>query len=147
MRTPFQHFALRLFKFSWLFLFVLPGNASDKISLDQYLTRIDIADTFNKRKKGLMFQKSIPGDYGMFFIWNSSKIQCMWMKNTLVPLSVAYIDSQGKIIDIYDMVPLSKASICSSKPLPYALEVNKDWFNDNNINIGDTIDLKNILKK
>ena len=147
MRTPFQHFALRLFKFTWLFLFVLPGNASDKISLDQYLTKIDIADTFNKRKKGLMFKKSIPGDYSMFFIWNSSKIQCMWMKNTFVPLSVAYIDSKGKIIDIYDMVPLSKASICSSKPLPYALEVNKDWFNDNNINIGDTIDLKNILKK
>ena len=69
MRTPFQHFALRLFKFTWLFLFVLPGNASDEISLGQYLTKIDIADTFNKRKKGLMFKKSIPGDYGMFFIW------------------------------------------------------------------------------
>jgi len=94
-----------------------------------------------------MFKKSMPDNHGMFFIWDFPKKQCMWMKNTFFPISVAYIDAQGKIIDIYDMVPLSNASVCSSKPFPYALEVNKDWFNDNNINIGDTIDLKNILKK
>ena len=94
-----------------------------------------------------MFKKSMPDNHGMFFIWDFPKKQCMWMKNTFFPISVAYIDAQGEIIDIYDMVPLSNASVCSSKPLPCALEVNKGWFNDNNINIGDTINLKNILIK
>ena len=108
---------------------------------------LSIANTNESRSKGLMFQSSLKKNHGMIFIWPSSKKQCMWMKNTFFPISVAYIDAQGEIIDIYDMVPLSNASVCSSKPLPYALEVNKGWFNDNNINIGDTINLKNILIK
>ena len=68
------------------------------------------------------------------------------MKNTPVALNVAYIDSKGKIIDIYDMVPLSRASICSSAPVLYALEVNKGWFKVNDINIGDTINLERSLR-
>jgi uncharacterized membrane protein (UPF0127 family) len=64
-----------------------------------------------------MFKKSMPDNHGMFFIWDFPKKQCMWMKNTFFPISVAYIDAQGEIIDIYDMVPLSNASVCSSKPL------------------------------
>ena len=105
MRKLFQHFDLKFFKFTWLFLLVLSSNASSEISLNQYLSKIEIADTFNERKKGLMFKKSMPDNHGMFFIWDFPKKQCMWMKNTFFPISVAYIDAQGEIIDIYDMVP------------------------------------------
>jgi uncharacterized membrane protein (UPF0127 family) len=69
----------------------------------------------------------------------------MWMKNTYVPLSVAYIDIRGKIIEIYDMVPFSKDSVCSTKAAKYALEVNSGWFEEKNINIGDSIEIKKVL--
>ena len=63
----------------------------------------------------------------------------------IVPLSVAYIDIRGKIIEIYDMVPFSKDSVCSTKAAKYALEVNSGWFEEKNINIGDSIEIKKIL--
>ena len=93
-----------------------------------------------------MYKKAIPEDYGMFFIWNTKKVQCMWMKNTYIPLSVAYMDGSGKIINIYDMVPLSKISVCSDRPALYALEVNRGWYKRNNIKVGDILDLDKILQ-
>ena len=67
------------------------------------------------------------------------------MKNTYVPLCVAYIDIRGKIIEIYDMVLFSKDSVCSTMAAKYALEVNSGWFEEKNINIGDSIEIKKIL--
>ena len=92
-----------------------------------------------------MYRRSISKDYGMLFIWPYERKQCMWMKNTYVPLSVAYIDIRGKIIEIYDMVPFSKDSVCSTMAAKYALEVNSGWFEEKNINIGDSIEIKKIL--
>ena len=70
----------------------------------------------------------------------------MWMKNTLIPLSVAYISDTGEIIDIYDMVPLSKISVCSKEPALYALEVNQGWFDKNDLRSGDFINIKTLLQ-
>ena len=70
----------------------------------------------------------------------------MWMKNTYIPLSVAYMDRSGKIINIYDMVPLSKISVCSDRPALYDLEVNRGWFKRTNIKVGDVLDLDKILQ-
>ena len=92
-----------------------------------------------------MFRNSIPKNYGMFFIWEYQKKQCMWMKNTFIPLDVAYINNKGEILEIYDMVPLSKKSVCSRNYAKYALEVNSGWFKDNNINIGDVIDIETAI--
>jgi hypothetical protein len=94
--------------------------ASDVISLEKILPNIDVVSEYKDRQKGLMFKRYIPEDYGMFFIWDRKKVQCMWMKNTYIPLSVAYIDKSGEIMNIYDMVPLSKTSVCS-KNLLYTL--------------------------
>ena len=70
----------------------------------------------------------------------------MWMKNTLIPLSVAYIGDTGEIIGIYDMVPLSKISVCSKEPALYALEVNQGWFDKNDLRSGDFINIKTLLQ-
>ena len=92
-----------------------------------------------------MFRKSISKNYGMFFIWDYKRQQCMWMKNTSLSLSVAYISNKGEILEIYDLAPFSKKSVCSKNSVKYALEVNKDWFEKNNINIGDVINIKAII--
>ena len=70
-----------------------------------------VSNTDLSRKRGLMNQASLEKDSGMIFIWPSAKKQCMWMKNTSLPLSVAYMSSNGRILEIYDMVPFSEDSI------------------------------------
>jgi uncharacterized membrane protein (UPF0127 family) len=130
----------------YIFLFlVYELDASDTINIEELLPNIEIVSTFEDRKKGLMFRQSISDDFGMFFIWEYKKEQCMWMKDTFIPLSLAYISNDGEVIDIYDMVPFSRKSFCSSKPVKYALEVNKNWFKENNISIGDTLEIKGIV--
>tara|TARA_B100000900_G_scaffold244873_1_gene208237 strand:+ start:607 stop:1056 length:450 start_codon:yes stop_codon:yes gene_type:complete len=130
----------------YIFLFlVYELDASDTINIEELLPNIEIVSTFEDRKKGLMFRQSISDDFGMFFIWEYKKEQCMWMKDTFIPLSLAYISNDGEIIDIYDMVPFSRKSVCSSKPVKHALEVNKNWFKENNISIGDTLEIKGIV--
>ena len=130
----------------YIFLFlVYELDASDTINIEELLPNIEIVSTFEDRKKGLMFRQSISDDFGMFFIWEYKKEQCMWMKDIFIPLSLAYISNDGEIIDIYDMVPFSRKSVCSSKPVKHALEVNKNWFKENNISIGDTLEIKGIV--
>ena len=146
MSKLLKHSALKLFSFTFLFLFFVSAESKETIFLQKYLTNIEIAQEYQDRKIGLMFRESLADDSGMFFIWDSKKIQCMWMKNTLIPLSVAYISDTGEIIDIYDMVPLSEISVCSKEPALYALEVNQGWFNKNDIHTGDFINIKTLLQ-
>ena len=138
--------ALELFSLTFLFLFFISAESKETIDLQKYLTHIEIAKDYQDRKIGLMFRDSLADNRGMFFIWDRKKIQCMWMKNTLIPLSVAYISDTGEIINVYDMVPLSKISVCSKEPALYALEVNKGWFNKNDIHSGDFINIKKLLQ-
>jgi len=98
-----------------------------------------VANTNESRSKGLMFQESLEKNHGMIFIWPLSKKQCMWMKNTSLSLSVAYLSQDGKILEIYDMAPFSEQSICSTQKVRMALEVNQGWFKKNKILIGDKI--------
>ena len=100
-----------------------------------------VANTNESRSKGLMFQESLEKNHGMIFIWPLSKKQCMWMKNTSIPLSVAYLSTDGRVLEIYDMVPFSEESICSSKKARMAVEVNQGWFSKNQISEGDKINL------
>ena len=98
-----------------------------------------VSNTDATRRKGLMNKKILEKNTGMIFIWPSSKRQCMWMKDTPLPLSVAFISSNGRILEIYDMVPFSEESICSIQRARMAVEVNQGWFKKNNIIVGDTI--------
>ena len=80
------------------------------------------------RAQGLMHRKSMAQNAGMLFVFDSPAVHCMWMKNTLIPLSVAFIDDRGAIVNIADMEPHSEASHCAAQPVRYALEMNRGWF-------------------
>jgi hypothetical protein len=76
----------------------------------------------------------------MVFLFESPASVCMWMKNTLIPLSVAFIDDNGKIVNIEDMQPQTTDSHCGKKPIRYALEMNRGWFKQKNIKAGSKVD-------
>ena len=99
----------------------------------------EIAEKTEDRNHGFMERKNIPDGTGMLFIFDRDQILAFWMKNTPHPLSIAYIDSKGKIRDIYDMTPYSTASIKSSGSVRYALEVPQGWYKKNGITVGDTV--------
>ena len=113
--------------------------ASKEVNIEKLLSNIEIADNYSKRKKGLMYRDNIDKDFGMLFIWDKEEIQCMWMKNTSIPLSIAFIKEEGVISDIYNLYPFSTLSVCSTDKVKYAREVNRDWFKRNEINRGDTV--------
>ena len=138
--------ALKLLSFSFLISINISAESKGFIALEKYLSQIEVVSTLEDRNTGLMFRKSLPDDGGMIFVWDRKKIQCMWMKNTLIPLSVAYIEDTGEIIGIYDMVPLSMKSVCSKKPVLYALEVNKGWFEKNEFHVGDFINISTVIQ-
>ena len=146
MSRPLKRSALKLLSFSFLISINISAESKGFIALEKYLSQIEVVSTLKDRNTGLMFRKSLPDDGGMIFVWDRKKIQCMWMKNTLIPLSVAYIEDTGEIIGIYDMVPLSMKSVCSKKPVLYALEVNKAWFKKNEFHVGDFINISTVIQ-
>lgn len=99
----------------------------------------EIADTYETRQRGFMERESIPDGTGMLFVFESDRILSFWMKNTPPPLSIAYIDSEGKIRDIFDMKPYSLSEIVSTVSVRYALEVPQGWFERTGVKVGDTV--------
>ena len=107
-----------------------------ELAAGMHLIRAEVADSMGTRMQGLMYRKSMPQGAGMVFVFEESATHCMWMKNTLIPLSVAFIDESGAIINIADMQPHSEQSHCAARPARYALEMNKDWFAQRGIKPG-----------
>lgn len=108
---------------------------------------VEIANTPEKRATGLMNRESIPANSGMLFIFEDESIQEFWMKNTLIPLDIIWIDTNSKIVDIKQAEPCTKdpcAIYTPSKEARYALEINQSQASRNNIEIGDSVTLKNI---
>jgi len=93
----------------------------------------EVAKNPNDRAIGLMGRKSLPENHGMLFVFERAGTQCFWMKNTFVPLSIAFLRDDGSITNIADMEPLTTKSHCSSEPVTLALEVNQGWFAKRNI--------------
>jgi uncharacterized protein len=124
-------------------LLSLPAAAQDvpvvQLNAGMHLIRAELAADFNTRARGLMFRASMPQNAGMLFIFDEAGAQCMWMKNTLIPLSVAFIDDAGAIINIADMQPQTEDSHCASRPARYALEMNRGWFAARGIKPGSRI--------
>ena len=146
MSRQYQNFVQKSFKYIFLSFLSLSVISEEKISIESLFSKIEVVSNSQERKLGLMYRENLPYDNAMFFIWEYKKRQCMWMRNTYIPLNVAYLDSSGKILEIYDMVPLSDESVCSKKRVRYALEVNLNWFEDNTILVGDVLDISNLVK-
>jgi len=107
-----------------------------QLATGMHLIRAELADSMGTRMEGLMHRKSMPQGSGMVFVFDETATHCMWMKNTLIPLSVAFIDDAGAIINIADMQPHSEQSHCAARPARYALEMNRGWFAQRGIKPG-----------
>jgi uncharacterized membrane protein (UPF0127 family) len=99
-----------------------------QLKAGMHLIRAEVAADFSTRGRGLMHRKSLAPNAGMLFIFDGPAIHCMWMKNTYIPLSVAFLDEKGEIINIADMQPHSEQSHCAARPALYALEMDRGWF-------------------
>jgi hypothetical protein len=101
-----------------------------------------VAATTEQRMTGLMYRKEMPQHEGMLFVFDYPMQQCFWMKNTLLPLSVAFIHDDGTIANIEEMQPQTLDSHCSAKPVRYVLEMNKGWFAKRGIKAGAKLEGK-----
>ena len=104
----------------------------------QILT-VEIAETEAQRNQGLMHRKTLKDGAGMLFVFERDQILSFWMKNTLIPLSIAYISYDGTITDIRDMYPKNESSVHSSRSVRYALEVPQGWFEKVGVKAGDKV--------
>lgn len=107
----------------------------------EIVVKAEIASTFDERKNGFMFRQEIPDGTGMLFIFEEEQVLDFWMKNTPHPLSIAYIDKNGRIRDILDMTPYSLENVTSSTKVLYALEVPQGWYGKVNVKVGDRLKL------
>ncbi len=159
-------------EFFFFFILITIGNCCMLISCDnknnsksdlaflkigEHTAWIEIANTDEKRTLGLMYRQKLAKDSGMLFVYHTSEILSFWMKNTHVPLSIAFIKQDGKISDILDMKPYDGSPdfmlprYASTQPVRYALEMQQGWFQEKNIKVGDVVTfpekIKPLLKK
>lgn len=126
-----------------LIAFTQSAQARDnriKLHLNGHAIRAEVARTPAERAKGLMNRRSMGKNDGMLFVFEQPQVVSMWMKNTLIPLSVAFIDEQGRIINIAEMLPETLDSHSSLALAKYALEMNAGWFDKHNILAGKSVD-------
>jgi len=98
-----------------------------------------VAATSEQREIGLMFRKNMPQHEGMLFVFESPSRLCFWMKNTLLPLTAAFIAEDGTIVNLENMKPLTTDSHCSAKPVRFVLEMNQGWFAKKGVKAGSKI--------
>ena len=109
-----------------------------RIDLTAGMYRIDtqLATTERQREIGLMFRKEMPQQEGMLFVFEIPGVQCFWMRNTILPLTAAFVADDGTIVNLADMKPMTEDSHCSAKPVRYVLEMNQGWFAKRGIKAG-----------
>ena len=112
-----------------------------RIELNAGIHRIDaeVAADQQNRMQGLMNRRSMGSNQGMLFIFTHADRHCMWMRNTLLPLSVAFMDERGRILNIEDMKPQTDDNHCAATPARFALEMNQGWFASKGIKAGQRI--------
>ena len=99
-----------------------------KLNAGMHMLDVQLAQTPEQRQIGLMWRKEMPQHEGMLFVFEQAATQCFWMRNTLIPLSAAFLADDGTIVNIADMKPQSDDSHCSEKPVRFVLEMNVGWF-------------------
>ena len=110
-----------------------------QLALNDIAITVEYAHSFEQRARGLMHRADLCAECGMLFEFNRPRVAGFWMKNTLIPLDIAYIDSKGVIADIKPMHPLVLESVPSSRPVKYALEMNQGWFAKKGVRVGDKV--------
>lgn len=134
--------------FVWLMLPFASSMATESVSelptvklkIGKTVIKVELAKTEDERAKGLMFRKHLNKNSGMLFDFGAPAKVCMWMKNTYIPLSVAFIDQDGVIVNIEDMEPLTTSPHCSNGWVRYALEMQQGWFAAGKIEYGSKVE-------
>ncbi|GKS68377.1 hypothetical protein W03_03810 [Nitrosomonas sp. PY1] len=133
-----------------LLSFVIPINVSAQngpqprlpaieLTTHIHVIRAEIARTTQEQTLGLMYRQSMDNHEGMLFIYDQLGIRCFWMRNTLIPLTIAFIADDGTIVNTKDMQPETENTHCSSRPVRFALEMNQGWFMERGIKVGSKI--------
>lgn len=123
----------------------VPGWAQQKqlplleLSAGMHRVEAEVAATPESRQTGMMLRTTMPPHRGMLFVFTDTAKHCMWMRNTLLPLSVAFLDERGRVLNIEDMQPKSEDNHCAAKPARYALEMNLGWFRSRGVVAGFSI--------
>ena len=113
---------------------------SQSLVIQGHEIRVEVADSPQERSQGLMFRDSMDPDRGMLFVYPDVRARSFWMENTTIPLSIAFIDEQGAIFRVRDMVPLDRGHTFSGLPARYALEMNRGWFAEHQVEPGALVE-------
>ncbi len=118
-----------------------------QITAGMYLIDTQVAATPQQRSTGLMFRQQMPQGEGMLFVFDRPSEQCFWMKNTVLPLTAAFVADDGTIVNLADMKPQTTDSHCSKEPVRYVLEMNQGWFQKKGIKAGAKLTGRPFLSK
>ncbi len=121
------------------------GGASMKttrLTIGDATLKVELAIDAGDQARGLMYRKKLGTDRGMLFVYEGDELRSFWMKNTTIPLSIAFIDSDLEIVHITDMLPRSLDSHSSLRRCQYALEVNRGWFDEHGVEVGDRVEFE-----
>lgn len=110
-----------------------------QLQAGMHLIQVQVASTGRQREIGLMWRKEMPVQEGMLFVFEQPAGQCFWMRNTLIPLTAAFIADDGTIVNLADMQPQNDTSHCSGQPVRFVLEMNQGWFAKRGIRAGQKI--------
>jgi uncharacterized protein len=116
-----------------------PPLPTVRLNADIHNIQAEVAQSDDQRATGLMFRKEMEPNAGMLFVFDQPEAHCFWMKNTLLPLSIAFIADDGTVVNIADMKPLNTDSHCSAKPVRFALEMNQGWFAKRGVKAGSRL--------
>jgi hypothetical protein len=140
MASAFRQCAL------WLAMALAPGVQAQtapqprlptvELMAGMHIIQAELAITATQQATGMMWRTEMPGNEGMLFVNQDDQIRCFWMKNTLIPLTIAYLTADGTIINLADMQPRSEQSHCSTRPARFALEMRQGWFAKRGIQAG-----------
>jgi len=145
-------------KFSFLFFFLLTSFPQEPwaqegkksllpLTIKGKTIKVEVARTEKEKERGLMFREQMGKDEGMLFVYERQDWLSFWMKNTPLPLSIAFIDKDGKIVDIQDMEPFILVTHISAHPATYALEMNRGWFAREGIKVGDLVKIPSTVHR
>ena len=136
---------VRMLLLASILVVALPGWAQQaqlpllELFAGMHRIEAEVAATTDSRQTGMMLRTIMPPQRGMLFVFPEVAKHCMWMRNTLLPLSVAFLDENGKIINVEDMQPKTEDNHCARKPARYALEMNLGWFKTRGLGTGFAI--------
>jgi uncharacterized membrane protein (UPF0127 family) len=123
------------------------GGKTATISIKGRPLEVELARTKRQRARGLMNRAALDRDRGMLFMFREEEHLSFWMKDTSIPLTIAFLDSEGVVVDIYDMEPYDLEPVRSSRKCRYAIEVNRGFFQKAGLSEGDSIDLSVVAKR